>query len=190
MIKVGRLLGLDRGAAAPGRGRPAERRGGRKPGRILAAKLVKARGRTIPWHHAAIYAALVVAVGVALALWDHAYEARRAALLRPPPPEVLAKNLVEDIVGPGTVRHVSVDPKAGTLDLTVEDVLVKPGQSLAEKQKNLTTEGTLAIQLVQSRLRSLTTVTVHLVKAGTPLATVRIAPGQKAPTADFAPGLK
>lgn len=189
MIRVGRLLGLGRGAAAPGRGRPAERRGARKPGRILAAKF-RSRGRTIPWHHAAIYAALVVAVGVALALWDHAYEARRAALLRPPPPEVLAKNLVEDIVGPGTVRHVSVDPKAGALDLTVEDVLVKPGQSRAEKQKNLTTEGTLAIQLVQSRLRSLTTVTVHLVKAGTPLATVRIAPGQKAPTADFAAGLK
>lgn len=182
MLKLGKVLKLGRTTVGPAKAP--------KPSRILTARLLKKRGRTIPWRHAMIYAALVAAAGVALALWDHAYEARRAALFAPPSPDVLAKNLVEDIVGPGSVHNVSADPKAGTLDLTVEDVLVKPGQSRAEAQKNLTTEGTLAIQLLESQLRTFKTITVHLVKSGKPLATVKVGGGQTAPTTEFAADIR
>ena len=173
--------------------RPARTAGPAKtsrPSRTLTAKAYRKHGRTIPWRHAAIYGTLVVAAGLALGLWDHAYEARQAALLAPPPPEVLAKNLVENIVGPGSVHTVSADPKAGTLDMTVEDVLVKPGQSRADEQKNLTTEGALAIQLLQSRLPGYKSITIHLVKSGKPLATVKVGSGKTAPTTEFAPEIR
>ncbi len=198
VFRATRLLRLEKDAAPAG-GRKTQRpavagKGARqrpaKASRILAAKLLRTQGRTIPWGHAAIYAAVVIVVAAALAVWDHVYEARQAAMLAPPPPQVLAKNLVESIVGAGTVRNVSVDQRAGALDVTVEDVLTKPGQSRSEMQKNLTTEGTLAIQIVQSRLRSFKTIAIHLVKAGKPLATVRLGPGQKAPTAEFAAGIQ
>ncbi len=192
MLKFGQLLRFGK-VLKPGRA-PTPIRGIKpgknpKPGEILAAKLLKTQGWRIPWRPASIYAALVLAAGAGLVVWDHAYEARREALLNPPP-NVLAKNLVEDIIGQGTVHNVSVDQKAGTIDVTVEDVLVKPGQSRVEQQKNLTTEGSLAIQLMQSRLRSFKTIAVHVVKAGKPLATVKAEGGKTTPTTEFAADLR
>lgn len=143
-----------------------------------------------PWKSTAIYVLLVVAVAGGVAAWDHAYEARRAALFRPPPPQVLAKNLVEDVIGPGTVHNVTVDEKAGTADLVVEDVLVKKGQSRAEIEKNLISEGSLAIQLLRGQMRSLQAVTLHLVRGGKPLATVSVDAKHPAPVTEFAPDLK
>ncbi len=140
----------------------------------------------IPWRHAAVYAALVAAAGLGLAAWDRAYESR----FQRPPLRVLAKNLVESLVGGGTVRSLSVDEKAHTIDVTVEDVLIKPGQSPAEQRQNLTQEGTLAIQVLRTQLKSFKTITVHLVKAGTPLATVATTGERATPTTEFAPGLR
>ncbi len=151
---------------------------------------MKARkGRAFPWKAAAIYAILVAAAMGGVAAWDHAYEARQEALLQPPPPPVLAKNLVEDVIGPGTVHNVAVDEKAGTADLVVEDVLVKPGQSRAEMEKNLISEGSLAIQLLRGQMHTLKAVTLHLVKSGKPLATVRVDAGHPSPVTEFAPDL-
>lgn len=148
------------------------------------------RWRSLLWNPTAAYVAVAAAVVVGLLVWDRVYEARRLAALRPPPPQVLAKNLVEDIVGSGTVRKVALDEKTGSLDVTVEDVLVKPGQSPAEVRRELTTEGTLPIQLVQSRLPWVKAVTLRLVKGGKLLATAHLAGGQKAPVMDFAPDLR
>jgi hypothetical protein len=207
MLKVGRLLARrdeaatppserkPRKAPPPGKagkaGRPAAPAPSSRRSKIIAAKLLRTQGRTIPWRPAAIYGAIVIVMGIGLGLWDHAYEVHQAALLTPPPPQVLAKNLVEDVVGQGTVRAVAADPKAGTLDLTVQDVLLKPGERSAEMHKDLTAEGTLAIQIVQSRLPGFKTVTVHLVdKAGKSLATVRMQPGQRTPAAEFTGGAR
>jgi hypothetical protein len=101
---------------------------------------------------------------------------------------VIVRNLIESIVGTGTVTDVRLDNKAGTLDVTVKDVLIKPGQSLDEKKKNLATEGALAIQFVQSRLR-VKTMNVHLVQDGKVLATVSVS-GQGAPTTKYSTDLK
>lgn len=136
----------------------------------------------------AAYVLFVLIVGAGLFAWDRAYEARQRALFAPASPPVLVRNMIESIVGAGSVTNVKIDDRAGTLDVTVKDVLVKPGQSLDEKKKNLSTEGALAIQFVQSRLRY-KVMTVHLVQDGKVLATVT-ASGQAAPKTEYAPDLK
>jgi hypothetical protein len=171
---------------APDRGKPARVS---RPSKIMAAKILRTQGRTFPWRNAAIYTLLVLAVFGAVAAWDYSYEAHRAAVLNPPP-QVAAKALVESLVGQGTVHNVSVDKKAGTLEMTVEDVLTKPKESHPGMQKDLTNEGSLVIQVLQGRLPSFKTLTIHLVKSGAPLATVRLEPGMKTPTAEFASGVR
>jgi hypothetical protein len=164
---------------------PSARRG---PG--PGARGPKHRGHHHPlnWRPAAVYAAIVVVIGGGIYAWDQAYEARQRALFAPPPAPVLVKNLIEDVVGRGTVSDVKIDDKTSTLNVTVKDVLVKPGQSLDEKKKNLSTEGALAIQFVQSRVRY-KTMAVHLVQNGKVLATVT-ATGQRTPTTEYTPDLK
>jgi hypothetical protein len=144
--------------------------------------------RRTDWVPVAGYVTFVLVAGAAIFAWDRAYEARRQALYRPVSPPVLVRNMIESIVGAGTVSNVKIDDKANTLDVTVKDVLIKPSQPLAEKKKNLSTEGALAIQFVASRLR-FKTMSVHLVRNGKVLATVRAA-GQAAPTTEYAPDLR
>jgi hypothetical protein len=146
------------------------------------------RGNNRNWAPIAGYVLFVLVIGAGLFAWDQAYEARQRALFAPPPAPVLVRNLIEDVVGRGTVKDVKIDDKAGTLNVTVQDVLVKPGQSLTEKKKNLSTEGALAIQFVQSRVRY-KVMSVHLVQDGKVLATVTVT-GQGAPTTQYAPDLK
>ncbi len=171
----------------PWRGQAA--RGGQaggKPGRILAAKLRRTRGRVFPLRHAAIYGAIVVAAGLGIAAWDRAYESQ----FRAPSPNVLAKGLVENFIGPGTVHSVAVDERAHTVDMTVEDVLIKPGQSKADERQNLTREGALTISVLQSRLKDLKKITIHIVKDNKPLATATVEGSQSSPAVVFAPDLR
>jgi hypothetical protein len=146
------------------------------------------RGHRPNWLPVAGYVVFVLLLGGGVVAWDRAYEARQRALIRPAAPQIQVRNMIESIIGGGTVANVNIDGKANTLDVTVRDVLVKPGQTLDEKKKNLSTEGALAIQFVQSRFRY-KTMTVHLVQDGKPMATVT-ASGQAAPQTDFAAGLK
>ncbi|HLW48806.1 MAG TPA: hypothetical protein VKW09_13690 [bacterium] len=150
--------------------------------------LARGWGHRRNWVPVAAYVGFVVLVGAGLFAWDRAYEARQQALFAPAAPDVVVRNLIESVVGRGTVTDVKLDQRAGTLNVTVKDVLVKPGQSLDEKKKNLSTEGTLAIQFVESRFR-FKVMTVHLVQDGTVLATVT-ASGQSAPKTEYAPDLK
>ena len=154
-----------------------------------AARLLRTQGRTIPWKHAALYIAIAAACAVAVALWDHAYEVHEAALFAPPPPPVLAKNLVEDIMGPKAVKSVSLDQKTGALEMTVQDALIKPGQSRAEQRKNVATEGDFAIQVLRSKM-SFKTITLHIVAGARSLATVVFKAGDKVPTTRFASSLQ
>lgn len=162
-----------------------------KAGRTVAptrpARVRRAQRRN--WIPVAAYAGFVVLALGAVVAWDQAYEARQRALYAPAPPQVVVRNLVEAVVGRGTVTDVKIDDKAGSADVTVKDVLIKPGQPVDEKKKNLATEGTLAIQFVQSRFRY-KTMTVHLVQPdGKALATVT-ASGQGTPKTDYSPDLK
>jgi len=150
-----------------------------------------AKIKVFPWKAAAVYSALVILVFGGVVLWDRAYESRREAAFKPPRPEILAKNLVENFIGrSGAVHDVKVDAKAGTLELSVDDVLIKPGQPLAEKQKNVSSEGTLSIQVLQGQMPRFTTITVHVLRDVKVLATAQIKPGQKEPLTEFTPDLR
>src|SRR2546428_7734805 len=83
-----------------------------------ADRLAKKTG--LSWVPVAIYIAAVVVVGGGLFAWDYAYRRKAEEALRPPPPDVLAKNLVENIIGRGTVKDVKVGEAAGTGEGTVE----------------------------------------------------------------------
>jgi hypothetical protein len=106
----------------------------------------------------------------------------------PPPQPAVVRNMIESIVGAGTVSNVSIDDKANTVDVTVTDVLVRPGQSLAEKRKNLSTEGALAIQFVETRLH-FDRMTVRLVRHRQVLATITQI-GQSTPLTQYADDLE
>ena len=73
-----------------------------------------------------IYVAAVAVVSVGLYAWDTAYRRREEASRRPPPPDVIAKNLVENIIGRDTVKDVKVNESAATVDVTFESATYPP----------------------------------------------------------------
>lgn len=139
------------------------------------------------WRPVAIYLAIVAVAGVGLVIWDRAYEARRESL-DAPRPEVVAKNLVENVVGPRTVRDVVYDRGSDTVTLTVNDVVTGKGKTPAQDRELLTGEGTQAVTSIQG-LVTFKHIVLKLVKDGKLLATVRSDAG-KAPQLQFAPGIK
>lgn len=159
-------------------------------------RLLKTQGRTIPWNHAAIYGALVVAAAIAIALWDHAYEAGQAALFAPPSTQSIAQELVErGVVGPGNVSNVSWDDKTGALAMTVRDILIKPGQPLDEQRKNVAAEGELAVRAIQGGFAGANrtppkSITIHVATADGVVATTTTKPGETTPQTAFAGALK
>lgn len=73
-----------------------------------------------------IYIAAVSVIGAGLFAWDAAYRRKQEEAQKPPPPEVLAKNLVENIIGRGTVKDVKVDEAAGTVEVVFESATYPP----------------------------------------------------------------
>ena len=73
-----------------------------------------------------IYVAAVVVVSAGLYAWDSAYRRREEEARKPPPPDVVAKNLVENIIGRGTVKDVKVNESAGTVEVTFESATYPP----------------------------------------------------------------
>jgi hypothetical protein len=143
------------------------------------------RSRPFEWRPVLIYIALVVVAGAGLVLWDLSYEARQTA---PTQPEVVAKNLVEAIVGPGTVQSARLDRKTGTLSMVVKDVVTERGKTPAQNRDLLSREGQMAVEGTLGMVR-FKQIVLQLVKDGKVLATVRGEPG-KAPQTEFGPDLK
>ena len=78
-----------------------------------------------------IYVAVVAGVVAGLLAWDAAWKQREEAARRPPPADVLARNLVENIIGPNTVKTVTVDEAKGTVDVTFESATYPPAARAA-----------------------------------------------------------
>ncbi len=142
------------------------------------------------WRPVAIYVAIVIVAGVGLVIWDRAYEGSQGSLgsSLSRRPEDAARNLVENVVGRGTVEIVTLDQKTGTVTITVRDVVSDKGKTPAEKRELLSGEGTQAVESVLGFV-SFKHIVLKLVKDGKVLATVRGEPG-KPPQTEFAPGLK
>lgn len=73
-----------------------------------------------------IYIAVVVVVVAGLLAWDATWRRREEAARKPPPADVLAKNLVENIIGRNTVKKVTIDEAKGTVDVTFESATYPP----------------------------------------------------------------
>lgn len=73
-----------------------------------------------------IYVAAVLVVSGGLFSWDLVWRRREEVSRRPPPPEVLAKNLVENIIGRDTVHDIKIDQAAGTVDISWESATYPP----------------------------------------------------------------
>lgn len=73
-----------------------------------------------------IYIAAVAIVSGGLYAWDSAYRRREEEARKPPPPEVVAKNLVENIIGRGAVKDVKVNETAGSVEVTFESATYPP----------------------------------------------------------------
>lgn len=73
-----------------------------------------------------IYIAAVAVVAGGLLAWDYTWRRREEAARRPPPADVVAKNLIENIIGRGTVKAIKVNEQAGTVDATFESATYPP----------------------------------------------------------------
>ncbi len=91
---------------------------------VKPGKLVRKTGVSIG--PILIYVATVAVVSVGLYAWDTADRRREEAARRPPPPDVIAKNLVENIIGRNTVKNVNVNESAATVDVTFESATYPP----------------------------------------------------------------
>jgi biotin carboxyl carrier protein len=80
----------------------------------------------LSWVPVTIYVAVVVVAGAGLFTWDYLYRRRQEEAMKPPPPDVLAKNLVENIIGRGSVKEIKVDEAAGTVDVKFESATYPP----------------------------------------------------------------
>jgi len=117
-----------------------------------------------------IYIAAVAVISGGLLAWDMVWQRAQEASRRPPPADVIARNLVENIIGAGSVKSITVDEQAGTVDVTFESATYPPAA-------RATVAGTVSERGL-SRL-----ITGMRVSKGEPLLYVRGADGKEVPAA-------
>ncbi len=117
-----------------------------------------------------IYVAVALVVTAGMYVWDLRYRRAQEDLRRPPAPEVIAKNLVENIVGANSVKEVKVDKDKKTVTLTFDSALFRADKSKKELRELLEAEATLATGAILQQMRDFEKVTATLVNKGKTLA--------------------
>lgn len=125
-----------------------------------------------------IYIGVAVVVAAGMYAWDMKYRRDEEARRRPPAPEVIAKNLVENIVGSDTVRDVKVDQEKKAVTVTFDSVLFKPEKPKKDLRELLEAEATLATQAVLMQMREYGQVNAVLVNQGKTLAVAEAVRGK------------
>ncbi len=148
-----------------------------------------------------IYVGIIAALGGGLFAWDYSYRRQAEEARKPPPTDVIVKNLVENIIGAKTVKSVKVDGGTGSVEVVFESATYPPAArseaSGAVLPQGLAKEGMLVKKgdplvsvktsdgkaLVAARADSAGRVVEVLVKPGDKLevdqAVVRIEPADK-----------
>jgi copper chaperone CopZ len=132
-----------------------------------------------------LYVGVAAVVTVGMYAWDVQYRRGVEASRRPPEPEVIARNLVENIIGAGTVKDVKVDKDKKTVTVTFESTQFKPERPKKELRDLLEAEAILAASAILSQMREYGQVNTILVKDGKTLATAEAARGRERPTMNF-----
>lgn len=132
-----------------------------------------------------VYVAVAVVLTAGMYAWDVQYRRQQEAARRPPDPEVVAKNLLENIVGAGVVKEVKVDREKKSVAITFESALFKPEKPKKELRELLEAEATLATQAILGQMREIDSVAATLIHQGKIIATAGAARGKDRPTITF-----
>jgi hypothetical protein len=125
-----------------------------------------------------IYVLVAVVVAGGMYAWDVQFRRAEEARRRPPEPETIARNLVENVVGAGTVKEVKIDKGTKTLTMTFESQLFKPEKPKKDLRELLEAEATLATQAVTAQLRDVDKVVMTLTAGDKTIATAEAARGR------------
>jgi hypothetical protein len=132
-----------------------------------------------------IYVTVAVVLTAGMYAWDVQYRRQQEAARRPQPPEVIAKNLVENVVGADMVKGVTVDREQKRVAITFESALFKPEKPKKDLRELLDAEATLAAQAILSQMRDIDRVVATLTTQGKTLATAEAVRGQERVTTTF-----
>lgn len=125
-----------------------------------------------------IYVAVAVVVTAGMYVWDLQYRKAEEAKRRPPEPEVIAKNLVENIVGKDTVKELKVDREKKAITLTFEAQQIKLEMPKKQLRELLEAEAVLATDAILSQMRDFVQVTATLTFKGKTLAVAEAVRGK------------
>lgn len=95
-----------------------------------------------------VFVLLAALAGGGLFTWDYLYRRRQEEANRPPTPEIVIKNLIENIIGRDTVKEARFDQVAGVVSVTFESATFKPGQSKQDSRTFLSAEAELASDVI------------------------------------------
>ncbi len=99
----------------------------------------------------AIFVAVAALAGAGLFAWDYSWRKKQEEATRPPAPDVLVRNLVENIIGKGTVKEVTLEPGGNAVAVTFESATFKPDQAEhqpAQSREFLSAEAKLASDII------------------------------------------
>lgn len=129
-----------------------------------------------------VFLAVALVAGAGLFTWDYLWRQQQEVARRPAPPEVIARNLVENIIGRNTVKASQVDAGTGVAAVTFESATFKPEpeQSKQHSREFLTAEAELASQAILAQLEQVRRVNLTIVdpKSGATLATATAVRGR------------
>lgn len=128
-----------------------------------------------------VFVLVAALAGAGLFTWDYLYRKRQEQADRPPSPEVVIKNLVENIIGRETVKAATFDQAAGVVSVTFESATFKPNQPKKDSREFLSAEAKLASDVIltipppleeqQPALKAVKRVDLTITHQGATLAT-------------------
>lgn len=125
-----------------------------------------------------IYVVVALVVTAGMYVWDLQFRKAEEAKRRPPEPEVIAKNLVENIVGKDTVKELKVDREKKAITLTFEAQQIKLEMPKKQLRELLEAEAVLATDAILSQMRDYGQVTATLTFQGKTLAVAEAVRGK------------